>query len=345
MFRSKTLFILGAGSSQEVGLPVGNQLKEIIAKNIKIEFADGYHQSSGSTHITNALNQISSQRNGGFPNINPYLEKLCTLINALPLAISIDNLLDAHKEDEKISVCGKLGIVSSILEAERKSSLFFNVYKNNCFNIGQSNNTWFSELLKLLTENVSKSEISNIFTNVDFINFNYDRCLEHYLFHTIQTYYNLSRIEIFNVINKLKVFRPYGVVGKLDWQDNNLQSVPYGSDNADLSNLYRGIKTFNEQIHDESVISSIKKLIEEAETIVFLGFAYHRQNTELLRIVERSQVKRILGTAFGLSNSDCIEIKNELISTFALHRSSLIELKQDLKCKDLLIQYGRTLTA
>jgi hypothetical protein len=36
VFRSKTLFIVGAGASQEVDLPTGTQLKDIIAKKLNI---------------------------------------------------------------------------------------------------------------------------------------------------------------------------------------------------------------------------------------------------------------------------------------------------------------------
>ena len=38
MFESKTVFVLGAGASHEVGLPVGSGLAEIISKKLDIRF-------------------------------------------------------------------------------------------------------------------------------------------------------------------------------------------------------------------------------------------------------------------------------------------------------------------
>ena len=38
MLPFKTVFILGAGASKEVGLPTGSELKKLIAKNLDIEF-------------------------------------------------------------------------------------------------------------------------------------------------------------------------------------------------------------------------------------------------------------------------------------------------------------------
>jgi len=41
MFKSKTLFVVGAGASQEAGLPTGTELKSIIAEKLDITFDHG----------------------------------------------------------------------------------------------------------------------------------------------------------------------------------------------------------------------------------------------------------------------------------------------------------------
>jgi hypothetical protein len=49
LFVSKTVFVLGAGASHEVGLPVGSQLAEIISKKVDIQFLeDGQYVENGS---------------------------------------------------------------------------------------------------------------------------------------------------------------------------------------------------------------------------------------------------------------------------------------------------------
>jgi hypothetical protein len=55
MFKSKTLFVVGAGASCEVGLPTGEKLKGLIAQKVNIAFSDGVKQRSGDHEITEAL--------------------------------------------------------------------------------------------------------------------------------------------------------------------------------------------------------------------------------------------------------------------------------------------------
>ena len=44
---------------------------------------------------------------------------------ALPLANSIDEFIDTQKENKKIAFCGKLAIIRSILNDEKRSKLYF----------------------------------------------------------------------------------------------------------------------------------------------------------------------------------------------------------------------------
>ena len=181
MFRLKTLFILGAGSSAEVGLPVGEGLKAAIAKGIDIRFKDGVNQISGDRQIMQAIRDHANLRAAtdltyDANNTNPYLYKAWQLKDALPHALSIDNLLDAHKGDEMAEACGKFGIARSILQAERRSRLFIDD-RGAKLDFSALGNTWFAAFVKMLTENVSKCDVEHIFHDVSVINFNYDRCL------------------------------------------------------------------------------------------------------------------------------------------------------------------------
>jgi NAD-dependent SIR2 family protein deacetylase len=47
MFRSKTLFVVGAGASSEAGLPTGYELKNKIAELLNFHF-EHFEQQSGS---------------------------------------------------------------------------------------------------------------------------------------------------------------------------------------------------------------------------------------------------------------------------------------------------------
>ena len=55
-----------------------------------------------------------------------------------------------------------------------------------------------------------------------------------------------------------------------------------------------------------------------ADTLIFLGFAYHQQNMKLLKrsaddqSSERNERIRCYGTAYGFSDVDCENIEEEL---------------------------------
>ncbi len=352
MFRSKTLFILGAGSSSEVGLPIGAQLKEIIARKIDIRFEFGSRQISGDRSITQAIRSYAEEMSslGQYFNpkdINPFLEKAWELRDALPIAISIDNLLDAHKEDQLAKACGKLGIVKSILEAENSSSL----YKKDShlkIDLNAIEKTWFSPFFQILTENVSKSEVHDIFKNVSFINFNYDRCVEQFLFDALQIYYGLNADSVKEIFQNLVVLRPYGSVGLLPVDGNNLpdNSVSFGSTSVNIFDISKNILTFNEQIQDKKRLSRIHEMVSQAEIIVFLGFAYHRQNLELLTPNEPCSARMVYGTAHGISNSDIKVIQRDVLGLLGDGGINIeLELNVNKKCYDLFSEYWRGLSS
>jgi hypothetical protein len=339
MFRSKTLFILGAGSSHEVGLPTGESLKSMIAQKIDIRFEDGYKQNSGDYQITQAMREHAKKRDFLSSDINPYLRRAWQLRDALPQAISIDNLLDAHKDDQLAEVCGKFGIARSILEAEQSSKLFCSEYMQK-IDFSKLTDTWFAGFVKILTEGVAKEQINEIFKNVSFINFNY-------LLDAIQNYYGLDINDVVPVMNSLKIIRPYGSVGKLPWQISNaLQAVPYGLKSGNILEISKGIKTFNEQIEEEEKLKELRLLVKDAEIIVFLGFAFHKQNLELLRPGVASNAKRIYATALNISNSDCAIIKGEVKELLAQEeRQAHIEINNRIRCNELFTEYWRGLTS
>jgi hypothetical protein len=118
-----TVFVIGAGASKEANLPTGYELKSKISKLLDIRFSHGYQQTSGDYVITDALRRLVLNSDGRSGDINPYLHEAWHIRDALPQAISIDNFIDAHRDNDKIALCGKLAIVRSILDAEK--TVFF----------------------------------------------------------------------------------------------------------------------------------------------------------------------------------------------------------------------------
>lgn len=116
------VFVVGAGASKEVGLPVGSELKDRIANALDIRYKDGYNLTKGDRLILQAFRALAEQQKIG--NIDLYLEASRHIAGAMPQAHSIDEFIHAHQENPFITICGKLAIARCILDAKSSSSMF-----------------------------------------------------------------------------------------------------------------------------------------------------------------------------------------------------------------------------
>ena len=352
MFNKKTVVVIGAGASEEAKLPTGKEIKEIIAKLLDIRFEDGISWISGDRTILNAL-KIHVRLPDGHPgDINPYLLAGWTIRDAMPQAMSIDNFMDAHNGDKKIELCGKLSIVRTILQAEKKSCLYVDSERR-----GQHPDyqllavTWFTSFMQLLTENCRLDDLADRVRFITLIVFNYDRCIEHFLYHSLQTYYRVEARRAAEIVNAIEIYHPYGTVGHLPWQ-NRGKSVDFGEEPSaeQLLSSAEQIKTFAEGTDtNSSDILKIRQRVMEADILVFLGFAFHYLNLKLLTPVASSTSVSTVGsydyfaTAFGISKSDCEIIKNDLARMKGAEPTSA-NLRNDLKCNELFREYWRSLS-
>ena len=250
MFGSKTLFVVGAGASKEAELPTGNELTDTIVGLINIQFEHFSTQTSGDEAITAALFEHVKNEDGSRGDINPHLHACWHIRDAMPHAISIDNFIDSHYGDHRIELCGKLAIVRSILMAERKSLLFIDRSRSDeLLNFSKFHNTWYHYIMQRLTDGCQKTHLSQIFDNISFIIFNYNRCIQQFLYYALQNYFRIPSSEAKGLLSTLKVFHPYGTTGLLPWQtERNPTEFGGGAYGTDLLTLANGISTFTERV-------------------------------------------------------------------------------------------------
>jgi hypothetical protein len=106
MLKSKTVFVLGAGASSEVDLPVGSGLAKTISKKLDIRYTDDGHQIPGAD-----WNLYSTFR-GLFQDDRSACHRAARKIaDGIKLANSIDEFLDRHRSDKMALAYGKLAIV------------------------------------------------------------------------------------------------------------------------------------------------------------------------------------------------------------------------------------------
>lgn len=348
--RKSLVLVVGAGASKEVNLPVGNELKAAIASTLAFRVENGYSVFGGDPQIVEVFYQLVRQPGNQRGDINPYLRAATLIRDAMPQAQSIDNFIDSHRADTRIAQCGKLAIVSSILKAERASSL--RVDRSNSYNkikFADVANTWFNGLFQLIVQSCQREEIPVRLRKIAVVSFNYDRCLEHFLHGALQNYYSMSPEQASETLSHLEIFHPYGTVGQLPWKEPQ-KGIDYGGEpySQQLSSLATQIRTFTEGTDETaSEIVTIRSTLRTAQRVAFLGFAFHPLNLELLYGAKKTKAAAhdglVYATAIGLSTSDARLIANDLEFQGGYLPDS-VSLNQNLTASQLFNEYSRSLS-
>ena len=143
----------------------------------------------------------------------------------------------------------------------------------------------------------------------------------------------------------MAIYHPYGTVGYLPWY-SEANTVEFGDEPhpRDLAQLAGQIKTFTEGTDpNSSEVAEIRAKLADAQTVVFLGFAFHRMNLALLKPRKASADASYYATGIGISESNSNVIKGELVQQFGA-RLNKIKLERALRCSDLLPEFWRSLS-
>jgi hypothetical protein len=330
----ETVFVVGAGASAEVGLPVGSDLTTRISRALNVDLNPFGLFEKGDAIICDALNRAASNRSLQ-PNL---IDIACSNIrDGMKQASSIDQFIDDRSGDKLIELCGKLAIVREIIAAEAGSN-------HKLSNIGGHalKKTWYHRFQHLLLPGRLEG-LERRLASIALIVFNYDRCIEYFLFHALQSYYSISAGDAASLLKHLAIYHPYGTVGHLPWSDstNKDSVIDFGETPkpATLLGLADQIKTFTEGIGDAS---AIKSTIAEAKTIVFLGFSFNHMNLDLLKPPKLPGLlpqRSIFATAHGLSESHRKSIPNELLNRNMIGKVNHAQLHGST-CYDLFGEFG-----
>jgi hypothetical protein len=347
MFKSKTCFVIGAGASHELDLPIGNGLTADIAKLINIEADYGFPLKKGDPQIYQILQMLHRKPEW---KDSKFLLSGRELAEAMELAPSIDTFLQTHRDNAEYRILGKLGIAQAILKAERKCKL--HASNGGPVRYRDIANTWYVSLAQHLFSGIPADSPASAFDNVSFIVFNYDRCLEVFLIRAVSVYFRIPQSEAQKIVSNVAILHPYGSIGPLD--DFGPESAVFGDNEADLVAVTQRILTFSESVQDDDLVQNTKRLIRESETLVFLGFAFHEQNMDLLgdelpKQEKKSAVRRVYATTYGMSASDTQVVKAQIAH---LLRGRPQKERDDYtiemfpgKCCDLFAEYWRSLSA
>jgi hypothetical protein len=320
-----TVYVIGAGASKEVGLPIGDELKRDISRYLEVD-EKAFHGIGGDRLVCETLIHALLLPKKFKVSREDYINASMEISRNLPLAYSIDNFIDSRRGDVIIEECAKIGITRAILEKEKDSSMYcYDSYGKNkaeapIYDIFEKiSESWYMPFFKSITKNCTKYDLEERFKQITLIIFNYDRCVEYFLFKNLKMYFNLSDDQTKIALSHMTIVHPYGQTGHIEWQGkgivNGFGEIPTPEKLYDIS---REIKTFTEGISPESSeIVTIKSKTFHAKRIVFLGFAYEDLNMKILSPehpegLKIEDMKKIYGTAFETSEDNIDAIKSRM---------------------------------
>lgn len=266
MIRENTLFVLGAGFSAELGLPLGGRLKSDIVGVMPDGVAGGGHQT------------MSWLVNKGWDENS----RAASAIRAgLPLAQSIDNFVEHHQADDHIVRIAKWGIALCIAKAEYATGLSIEPRHHRDRRPVDPDNA-YGDLFRLITAGVSIMNLAAAFERLQVITFNYDRTLEIYLRKALQDYSGLDRDAASEIVGRATILHAYGMLGTQSTEQTTKLQFHDGSNAQLVEQDAQGIRTFSESVASDDD-ERIKAMTATAERVVVLGCALHRQNMALLK--------------------------------------------------------------
>lgn len=243
------VLVLGAGASLAYGYPLGGalrtkiiELSEITALRAGI-VEDSFYKSD--VEILTEFQQV-------FRGSQMY---------------SIDAFLARRPEYSEI---GKKCIAAVLLQLESE---------HNLFSEGADRDHWYQYLFNHWAKN-DWDDLS--FDDVSIITFNYDRSLEHFLFHALQSAYNKSASDVCEKMKSLKIIHVYGCLSDVLPGSENYEPYDGGIDAGKVERAASRLVVIPEGRIDSHSLQIARDWLLDATGIAFLGFGFDATNIERL---------------------------------------------------------------
>ncbi len=281
------MFVVGAGASCDFKLPLGADLVEEIIQQLLDDIVTG----DDTVRKEQRLKTAFMAHHIGYDD--QWFEAAVRLRGGLIGASSIDALLHSFRRDERVVRLGKMAIAARILLSEGNSEVarlaLNNLVKAQKAALGLRP-TWIGRFFSQVRGDLSPDEAAEAFENVTFVTFNYDRCIEFYLYYALRLICHRSVEEAREIVNSIPIHHVYGSLGVLPELEegdarafDNAVAVPFGDTRLNLDSVAKGLRTFREEGVDRGDgPDAVHAAIENAEQLVFLGFGFHEQNLRVL---------------------------------------------------------------
>jgi hypothetical protein len=292
---SKVVLIVGAGASQELDVLTGNGLVREIVQNIDYNpnYIEGGNEGQFKDLINQFLNllgkksdtEIERSENRLFVNtyLIPFKEDLRRWSEDNK---SLDSYLNQNSIEDVCKYFGKFCIAYYIIGCEEW------LMRENLYSFSEN---WFRYFFEIHLAPIKK-ELSEGKVPVQIITFNYDRIIENFLYNFLRHTPNpvvegwnggdLDPSKMF--VEKFEIIHVYGKLADLEWENRKEPNIRFaernniGSHLALASGSIKIIAETGPGRISEEVKKKIRKVVQEAGKIYFLGFGFDQENMKIL---------------------------------------------------------------
>lgn len=281
-----TVIVTGAGASHPFGFPLGSELIDDIKKTLQSANVAQWGQSVGFS----------------LDLINDFKEVLAGTRHA-----TIDQFLEAKKEFRQIGGC----LIAQIIYFREKHAQLFPV------------RDWHTPLDHVLFRNYMEGTKS---TDLTFVTLNYDRSLE-YLFSKLHRYdcHHAHESQYCSYLSEIPIVHAHGSLGTLEELEYGLQDGR-SIDWQKVKQAGSRIQIISDTLEKSPTFKLAQKVLEGAEKVICLGFAYHPSTlSTLFRNIDFSKTQ-FIGTAKDLAAYRLENVKHWSKNSADLHPKDACQL-------------------
>lgn len=338
MIRTDTTLIIGAGANREIEMPDGPDLLAKIAGGFEFERLDSEVKSRDLISLNHLFQQIAGEVGLSYEEL---VRGASAIRDATLVTDNIDAILEQYGDDDAVVTAGKLAIVYYTLQAESKSTLAAEPRAAGELPLRGTEN-WLFQLGQLIVKGVPRAKADECFEKLSIVCFNYDRAIEHYLPWVVQRAFGMSYAESCELVaGRLRIVHPYGVAGRLPWQDEGSKVVGWGEDNPEnIVALAKGIYTASQRGQSRQFQSYLRAEMSRGKRLGFLGFGFDPMNVAMLFDELEHDNPDMLVSLVGISDTQQKAILRLIYRLTGITDESLITL-ENMKAFELLRDYGR----
>lgn len=291
-----TVFVIGAGVHCDIGMPTGEELRDLIIGNrFTPPFPPGSFGHGSAKHA-----KIARMHDDEFLRVFSQSSQY-----------SIDRFLECDA-GARFHDLGRMHLSHAILQRQSEA-----------FSQGRILKSWYRWMYANLFE--STRDLSDI--ECSFISFNYDTCFESLLAIMHSTSHGIDLKTSINATRNLSIHHVYGSLDVYPVVDNRSRQCVMPDTSMAIANLAKGIRLIGDRESPEEQLSTIRSVIRAAEVIVFLGFSFDPRNLARIGFDQHDEFwgkrpsPQCFGTCMGIASGRLRRIEQSMAMPIQWARS------------------------